>query len=158
MFSTQFSWIGWLTSRIWKICKHECVLVSFRMICRVAKSKQTAEMKRSRDSDSPRYFVCLLTRSHHRARSARSWSSESKSANICIRNPWFWDQILSTGSQTKLIFEKMFFFVLIMLIGYEVKWPLTGSYSHNNVFLDAYHFFFGFIFSKYVILLYLTGA
>ena len=39
--------------------------------------------------------------------------------------------------QTKWIFEKMIFFVLIMLIGYEVEWTLTGSYGPGNVFDDA---------------------
>jgi hypothetical protein len=39
--------------------------------------------------------------------------------------------------QTKSICEKMFCFVLIMLIGYEVKWTLTGSYGPGNVFDDA---------------------
>ena len=82
--------LGWLTSRIWKKCKHGCLLTPFWMICRIANPKFSPEMKRSRDSDNCRYLVCLSTRSHHRARASQRWASMSKSANICIRNPWFW--------------------------------------------------------------------
>ncbi len=39
--------------------------------------------------------------------------------------------------EIEFILFKNVFLVLIMLIGYEVKWTLTGSYGPGNVFDDA---------------------
>ena len=84
-------------------------------------------MKRSRDSDNCRYLVCHST---------ELVKDELRGANPLI----FVYGIHGFGSnfvQTKSMLEKMIFFVLIMLIGYGVKWTLTGSYGPGNVFPDA---------------------
>ena len=52
-------------------------------------------MNATRDFNSPRYFVCLLTRWHPGARACQSLINLRKSANIRIRNPLILVKILS---------------------------------------------------------------
>ena len=112
----------------------------FPMICRKANPEISPEMKRSRDSDNCRYLVCLSTRSHHRAGACQRWASERKSANICIRNPWFWAKFCPQYPSCIYTLENFEFFLEFSRPGFWVNWPGNLSRSLFKGYVMALRF------------------
>ena len=65
------------------------ILKPIRNFCGNRLEIKTRKMKRSRASDSPRYFVCFLTRRHRRATVGQSKASARKIDDFSNGNQWF---------------------------------------------------------------------